>query len=140
MSPEEQWGIPGVIHIPQPQNPYQSSNARALADAYIHNTRNQYEAQYANVPQRYSYEGGDPIIPNTVVKPSVNDQVRQAIDYLNAPYTPTDPNNPQQVRYAGTPRYQQWVDGVTMSPRDVALGNSSSYPADIRAMSIYSHK
>ncbi len=130
--------LAGVVHSPyNPNTPYAPTDYRALANAYIHNAQNQREQQYMNVPQNYSYEGGLYTPPNQSFKPSVNDQISGFVDYLQSPYVPTDPMNRQQMRYAGTPRYQQWVDGLTMTPREVALGSQSAYPADIRAMSIY---
>ena len=137
MSDYSMWGIPGVIHTPQSNNPYAPMDARALADAYIHNTQVQREAQYADVPQNYSYEGGAYAPPNQVMKPSINDQIAGAIAYIQEPYTPSNYNDPQQRRYEGTPRYQQWIDQFNMSPREAALGSASTYSADIRANGVF---
>lgn len=137
MNEAEMWGIPGVIHTPQSNNPYAPTDYGALADAYIHNAQVQRERQYANAPQNYSYEGGQPTSPNQVMKPSINDQIASAIAYMQEPYTPSNYADHQQRMYAGTPRYQQWIDQLTMSPREVALGSSSAYPADIRAKGVF---
>lgn len=137
MNEAEMWDIPGVIHTPQSNNPYAPTDYGALADAYIHNAQVQRERQYANAPQNYSYEGGQPTSPNQVMKPSINDQIASAIAYMQEPYTPSNYADHQQRMYAGTPRYQQWIDQLTMSPREVALGSSSAYPADIRAKGVF---
>ena len=137
MSDYSMWGLHNTISVPQDPNPYAPTDYGALADAYIHNAQVRRERQYANAPQNYSYEGGQPTSPNQVMKPSINDQIASAIAYMQETYTPSNYNDPQQRRYEGTPRYQQWIDQLTMSPREVALGSSSAYPADIRANGVF---
>lgn len=137
MTEAEMWGIPGVIRYPQSLDPNAPTDYRALANAYISNMYNERDAKYANVPRNYSHSGGSNVPANQVMKPSINDQIESVLAYMREPYEPSDLNNVQQREYAGTPRYQQWIDQLTTSPREVALGSSSQYPADIRANGVF---
>lgn len=77
---------------------------------------------------------------NQVFKPDVLAQLggmyNDTVNYLNTPYVPAS-NHPQELGYAGTPRYQQWVDRFTVSPRDVALGDYGRYPPSIRNNGVF---
>lgn len=78
--------------------------------------------------------------PNQVFKPDVLAQLggmyNDTVNYLNEPYAPAS-NVPVELDYAGTPRYQQWLDRFTMSPRQIALGDSGRYPASIRNNGVF---